>query len=225
MNKGDVLMESKIRFSLLIITLIGFGSMALLIKENDIVHFDKVIIAFIQSLESPYITATMKFFSFIGSGSSINCIAVVSVIVLYFFLHHRSELLLFILVLIGSHYLFRFLKEIFQRVRPDLHRLIEIGGYSFPSGHATNAITVYGILTFLLWRHISTHLGRTLLLIFSIFMIFSIGISRIYLGVHYPSDVLAGYFAGGFWLLISIWCFQFTKEKIYERTHTKYPYI
>jgi undecaprenyl-diphosphatase len=212
-------MDSKLKFSLVLFTLVGFGSMALLIKNNDIVHFDKVIIAFIQSLETPFLTVTMKFFSFIGSGSSINILALISVIVLYFFLHHRSELLLFIIVLIGSHYLFRLLKEIFHRARPDLHRLIEIDGYSFPSGHATNAITVYGILSFLLWRHVPTRWGRSLLVIFSTIMILTIGFSRIYLGVHYPSDVIAGYFAGGFWLIISIWCFQFIKEKIYERTH------
>ncbi len=218
-------MHSKLRFSLLLITLVGFGSMTLLIKENDIVYFDKVIISFIQSFETPFLTSTMKFFSFIGSGSSINFIVIISIIVLYFFFHHRSELLLFILVLMGSHYLFRLLKEIFHRARPDLHRLIEIGGYSFPSGHATNAITVYGILSFLLWRHIPTQCGRSLLVIFSTIMILTIGFSRIYLGVHYPSDVIAGYFAGAFWLIISIWCFQFLKEKIHERTHTKYPYI
>ena len=218
-------MHSKLRFLLLLITLAGFGSMTLLIKENDIVYFDKVIISFIQSFETPFLTSTMKFFSFIGSGSSINFIVIISIIVLYFFFHHRSELLLFILVLMGSHYLFRLLKEIFHRARPDLHRLIEIGGYSFPSGHATNAITVYGILSFLLWHHIPIRWGRNLLVIFSTIMILTIGFSRIYLGVHYPSDVIAGYFAGAFWLIFSIWCFQFLKEKIHERTHTKYPYI
>ena len=218
-------MHSKLRFLLLLITLAGFGSMTLLIKENDIVYFDKVIISIIQSFETPFLTSTMKFFSFIGSGSSINFIVIISIIVLYFFFHHRSELLLFILVLMGSHYLFRLLKEIFHRARPDLHRLIEIGGYSFPSGHATNAITVYGILSFLLWHHIPIRWGRNLLVIFSTIMILTIGFSRIYLGVHYPSDVIAGYFAGAFWLIFSIWCFQFLKEKIHERTHTKYPYI
>lgn len=218
-------MHSKLRFPLLLITLVGFASMTLLINGNDIVYFDKVIISFIQSFETPFLTSTMKFFSFIGSGSSINFIVIISIIVLYFLFHYRSELLLFILVLMGSHYLFRLLKEIFHRARPDLHRLIEIGGYSFPSGHATNAITVYGILSFLLWRHIPTRWGRSLLVIFSIIMILTIGFSRIYLGVHYPSDVIAGYFAGAFWLITSIWCFQFLKEKIHERTHTKYPYI
>ena len=218
-------MNSKLKFSLLLITLVGFGSMTLLIKDNDIVLFDEIIISFIQNLETPFLTATMNFFSYIGSGSFINIIVVLGVVILYFVLHYRSEILLFIFVLIGSHYIFRFLKEIFHRARPDLHRLIEIGGYSFPSGHATNAMTVYGILSFLSWRHIPTSWGRKLLILFSTIMILTIGFSRIYLGVHYPSDVLGGYFAGAFWLSVSIWCFQFVKEKIYEKTHTKYPYI
>lgn len=218
-------MNSKLRFSLLLITLVGFGSMTLLIKDNDIVLFDEIVISFIQSLENPFLTATMKFFSYIGSGSFINIIVVLGVIILYFVLHYRSEILLFIFVLMGSHYIFRFFKEIFHRARPDLHRLIEIGGYSFPSGHATNAMSVYGILSFLLWRHIPTSRGRKLLILYSTIMIFTIGVSRIYLGVHYPSDVLGGFFVGAFWLMISIWCFQYMKEKIYEKTHTKYPYI
>lgn len=218
-------MNSKLIFSLLLITLVGFGSMTLLIKDNDIVLFDKVIISFIQSLETPFLTTTMKFFSYIGSGSFINIIVVLGVVILYFVLNYRTEILLFILVLMGSHYLFRLLKEIFQRARPNLSPLIEIGGYSFPSGHATNAMTVYGILSFLLWRHITTSLGRKLLILFSTIMILTIGFSRIYLGVHYPSDVLGGYFAGAFWLSVSILCFQLIKVKIYEKTHTKYPYL
>jgi undecaprenyl-diphosphatase len=217
-------MNSKVRFSLLLITLVGFVSMIPLIKAKDIFYLDELIITFIQSLENPFLTATMKFFSYIGSGSFINIIVVLGAIVLYFVLHDRSEILLFVLVLMGSHYIFRFLKEIFHRARPDLHRLIEIGGYSFPSGHATNAMTVYGILSFLLWRHIPTSRGRKLLILFSTIMIFTIGFSRIYLGVHYPSDVLGGFFVGAFWLMVSIWCFQYIKEKIYEKTHTKYPH-
>ncbi len=217
-------MNSKLRFSLLLITLVGFVSMIPLIKAKDIIYLDELIISFIQSLENPFLTATMKFFSYIGSGSFINIIVVLGAIVLYFVLHYRSEILLFILVLMGSHYIFRFLKEIFHRARPDLHRLIEIGGYSFPSGHAMNAMTVYGILSFLLWRHIPTSRGRKLLILFSTIMILTIGFSRIYLGVHYPSDVLGGFFVGAFWLMVSTWCFQYIKEKIYEKTHTKYPH-
>lgn len=202
---------------LTIFTFAGFCTMAFLVTGNQIIQFDQAIISFIQGLETPLLTAIMKFFTFIGAGSSIKILALISIIVLFFIFKHRSELILFILVLIGSHYLFRVLKQLFQRARPDLHRLIEIGGYSFPSGHATNAITVYGILSFLLWRHIPTRWGRTLLVFFSIIFIFSIGFSRVYLGVHYPSDVIAGYFIGGFWLIIAIWLYQYIHEKLYER--------
>ena len=128
-------------------------------------------------------------------------------------LHHRHELFLFIVVVAGSPLLNLVLKEIFQRARPDLNRLIEISGYSFPSGHAMNAFTVYGILTFLLWRHIFNRTGRSLLLLFSTFVVFMIGISRIYLGVHYPSDIIGGYLASGCWLATSIWVFQWYMER------------
>ncbi|MEH7613670.1 phosphatase PAP2 family protein, partial [Gottfriedia acidiceleris] len=136
---------------------------------------------------------------------------------LYKVLNHRSELILFIAALIGSNILCVLLKLFFHRARPDLHRLIEISGYSFPSGHATNAMTVYGILTFILWRNIRTKSGRSLLIITSLIMILLIGISRIYLGVHFPSDVIAGYFTGGFWISTAIWYYQRYKERQYER--------
>ncbi|MFC3884019.1 phosphatase PAP2 family protein [Bacillus songklensis] len=105
------------------------------------------------------------------------------------------------------------LKQFFHRTRPDLHRLIEIEGYSFPSGHAMSACTVYGMLSFLLWRHIPTRWGRGILILISITMILTIGMSRIYLGVHYPSDIIGGYFASGFWLAMAIWFYQRYQEK------------
>jgi len=215
-------MDSKFKFSPILVislfALVGFGTLALLVSGDQIVHFDMAIITFIQGLETPILTTIMKFFTFIGAGSTIKVLAVITVFILFLFFNHRFELLLFIVVLIGSSYLFRTLKLLFHRTRPDLHRLIEIGGYSFPSGHATNAITFYGILTFILWRHIPSRLGRSLLLIISTIFIITIGLSRIYLGVHYPSDILAGYFAGGLWLTLAIWCFQFIKEKFAKRT-------
>ena len=149
----------------------------------------------------------------IGSTLAVVIICLLILFFLYKVLHHRHELLLFIVVVAGSPLLNHLLKEIFQRPRPDLHRLIDIGGYSFPSGHAMNAFTVYGILTFLLWRHIFKHSGRILLLLFSSFFIIMIGVSRIYSGVHYPSDIIGGYLASGFWLGTSIWFFQWYMER------------
>ena len=202
-------------FMMSVISLIGFSFMAILISRHDILTFDSTIISYVQGLEMPALTAIMKFFTFIGSGNAIFVIAVIVMFFLYKVLHHRFELLFFTIVVLGAGIFNGMLKDIFQRARPDLHRLIEIGGYSFPSGHAMSAMAVYGALAFLLWRHISTRFGRNLLILFSAMMIFMIGISRVYLGVHYPSDIIGGYFASGFWLGVAIWSFQRYKEKRY----------
>jgi undecaprenyl-diphosphatase len=200
-------------FVMSLFSLMLFSLVAIMIRADRLVDFDHTVIRAVQSQEAPYITSIMKFFTEIGSPKIVVILCLFIIFFLYKVLHHRMELLLFIGVVVGSPILNLLLKEIFQRARPDLHVLIEIGGYSFPSGHAMNAFTVYGILTFLLWRHIFNKSGRTLLLIVSSFFIIMIGVSRIYLGVHYPSDIIGGYFASGFWLAASIWFFQWYMER------------
>jgi undecaprenyl-diphosphatase len=200
-------------FVVSLFSLLFFSLVAILIRADKLVDFDQAIIESVQSQEAPYITSIMRFFTEIGSTKIVVFLCLFIIFFLFKVLHHRIELFLFIGVVVGSPILNLLLKETFQRARPDLHRLIEIGGYSFPSGHAMNAFTVYGILTFLLWRHIFNRGGRTLLLLFSSFFIIMIGVSRIYLGVHYPSDIIGGYFASGFWLATSIWFFQWYIER------------
>lgn len=195
------------------VSLIGFSYMAILISGEEILQFDQRVISFIQGLESPILTSIMKFFTFIGSFPMVIVLFIVVSYFLYRALNYRTELFLFGTVIIGASILNQILKQLFQRARPDFYRLIGIGGYSFPSGHAMSAFATYGILTFLLWRHIPNRLGRTVLVIISSVFILMIGISRIYLGVHYPSDIIGGYFASGLWLTIAIWFFQKYKEK------------
>nr|WP_275900946.1 phosphatase PAP2 family protein [Paenibacillus periandrae] len=137
----------------------------------------------------------MKFFTFIGGGFPVVVLTLLVLFFLYKVLHHRRELILFIWVVVGSTLLNETLKVIFHRARLTLYRIVNANGFSFPSGHSMAAFSMYGILAFLLWRHISTSAGRGMLIICSIIMITAIGISRIYLGVHYPSDVLGGFLA------------------------------
>lgn len=195
---------------------IGFGVLALSISEDRISWVDYVIISFVQGLEAPALTSIMKFFTFIGGGAPVVIVSLMAGLFLFKILHHRRELILFIWVVIGSSLLNDALKLIFHRARPTLHRIIDANGFSFPSGHSMAAFSLYGVMAFLLWRHLSSSKGRAILIVLSVVMILMIGISRIYLGVHYPSDVLGGFLASGCWLSVSIWLYQRYMENLLE---------
>ena len=116
-------------------------------------------------------------------------------------------------------FLVNFLMKIsFHRPRP-LHPLIDkLNNFSFPSGHATSAFIFYGLLAYLIWKTDLPKLPR--LFAGSILVLFAllIGFSRIYLRVHYPSDVIAGFCIGLSWLIIMIWLFERLKKKTEKET-------
>lgn len=184
-----------------ILSFIGFVLISFLYQSRLIIEIDEWLIQHIQQFESNGLTKFMKFFSYIGSGSIVVILAI-AVILLLFLLKHRLEIMMFIVTVSGSALLNDLLKLLFQRTRPIIHPIIVEAGYSFPSGHSMNAFTLYGIVTILLWRNLSSRSGRSLLIGFSLFMILTIGLSRVYLGVHYPSDVIGAYLASYAWLTV-----------------------
>lgn len=195
-------------------SLLSFIIMSYLVQADHLVLFDKTVIDIVQGLEARGLPEAMKFFTFIGSTRLVIILTIPIFLYLFLVLRHRVEILIFLAVVYMTPILNRLLKLYFHRARPDFHRLIEIGGYSFPSGHAMNAFSFYSILAFLLWRHVPTRTGRIAVIIFSSLMIFVIGISRVYLGVHYPSDIIGGFLASGLWVAAVIWFFQRYKERL-----------
>lgn len=114
---------------------------------------------------------------------------------------------------IGGFLVNYFMKLSFHRIRPP-HPLIEpLHNFSFPSGHATSAFIFYGLLAYLVWKtglpKSVKLLSATILLLFS----FLIGFSRVYLRLHYPSDVAAGFCTGFAWLLLTIYLMETLKKK------------
>ena len=105
------------------------------------------------------------------------------------------------------------MKLSFHRLRPPNPLIDKLENFSFPSGHATSAFIFYGLLTYLVWKtkipKLYKYIIGTTLILFSLL----IGFSRIYLRVHYPSDVLAGICIGFAWLILSVWLFEKLKKK------------
>ncbi len=184
-----------------------------LMMKQRLSSFDSGIIGIVQGWESPAATRIAEFLSLIGSTEGVIAIVVAIGAFLAAALGHRKELLLFVFSVGGAALLNTLLKKIFQRERPALHRLAEETGYSFPSGHSMAAFALYGVLAYLLWRHIGSKKGRLALISLAALLALSIGLSRIYLGVHYPSDVLAGYLASTVWLGLGIELFRGWQRK------------
>ncbi|GMK37404.1 phosphatase PAP2 family protein [Paenibacillus sp. CCS19] len=188
--------------------LIGiFAMIAFLINHQQITAFDERITTMVLRLYSPTTTAIMKAFTFAGSTLCVTAIALLVTLMLSM-IGYRRELIFFAGVIIGAGILNLVLKSIFHRARPDIHRIVEASGYSFPSGHSMAAITLYGITIYFLWKHARKAWLRVVIIILGAAMIVTIGISRIYLGVHYPSDVAGGYVMGAAWLAASIGTYE-----------------
>ena len=121
------------------------------------------------------------------------------------------------LAALGGLAFYKPMKHIFLRARPDtaLHMVTQ-GGYSFPSGHSVTSAIFYGLLIYLLNRHCKNEKLKKILGAVCGFLALAIGPSRIYVGVHWPTDVLAGWCIGGAVLLVSI-CIL---ERIYDGAHS-----
>lgn len=109
----------------------------------------------------------------------------------------------FFFALIGSALFVYTGKEILQKARPNADLLIA-NGFSFPSGHTTLSVVLYGFIAFVILRYVSSRSARILAGAIGTLVVLLVGISRLYLGVHFLSDVFVGYLAGFLWLVLAI---------------------
>ena len=142
---------------------IAFGYIASAIGNESIASFDTAVIGFVQGLEAPWLTTVMKVFTWIGSGYVVAPIALIGFIVLYFVLHYRQQAFLLIVVIAGSVIFNSVLKNYFKRERPEIHRILDANGFSFPSGHSMMAFALYAIIAYIAWRNVTTMTSRVVL--------------------------------------------------------------
>lgn len=174
-----------------------------LIEKNPFL-IDQKIIEIIRSFSSPAMDGFMLIMTEMGSKYILGLLLVISMTWLFVKRKDVWGMRFYFMTVAGGGLLNLLLKNFFERERPNIHSMIGADGFSFPSGHSMGSMTYYGFLGYLILRSKQKPLSKVGLGILLYLVILLIGISRIYLGVHYPSDVLAGYAAGLVWLVVCI---------------------
>lgn len=186
--------------SILILVLsLFFISILLLVIFKKTAFIDEPIYEFIISWRSSFLDTFFIFITQLGNTIPILLI----VLMMAAFLHNRYGIFLMVST-IDSVLMNTLVKYCVQRPRPTGLRLIEQGGYSFPSGHAMISVCVYGYLLYLAYTRISNKYLKYSVSILLLLVILGIGVSRIYVGVHYPTDVLAGYLLATIYVILLV---------------------
>lgn len=184
-----------------IVSLSIFILLTILVVTNNVNWLDSAVYSAVSSLTCKPMTIFFKFITMLCETE-----VILILLALLFIFMKNKKLASYIVINTGLCALLnQILKHIFRRIRPVGIALIEQGGFSFPSGHSMIALAFYGYLIYLIQK---SKLSNTLKTIFTILLgivILLIGISRIYLGVHFASDVLAAYCLSAVFLVIVIY--------------------
>ena len=195
------LIKKNLKWVVLFICLVGFLALAEDVFNKEIMNGDIIGYKLISTfLISDFVTPIAKFITNFGGAIFLS----IATVMLFLLIKNKKIGLSIISNIVIITVLNQLLKRILQRPRPTEFRIVEEKGYSFPSGHSMVSMAFYGYLIYLIYKYINNkHLKRTLIIILSV-LICIIGVSRIYLGVHYTSDVLGGFLISFAYLIIYI---------------------
>ncbi len=169
------------------------------IMDKDIMTFDETGYSIVSKyLITDTLTPIAKIITFFGSAYWLIGLSIFLLLII-----KNKKIGISISINLGLAALTNFLlKQILQRPRPIGHRIIDESGYSLPSGHSMVSMAFYGFLIYLVYKRIENKHLKSFLIALLLVLIINIGISRIYLGVHYTSDVIAGFLVAISYLII-----------------------
>lgn len=186
-----------------ILFLLLFSICGYFVSQYEILTIDQFFIDnVVLSGRNSFFTVLFKGITFFGSVFGIVLISCLFSILV----KEKKTKISYFLHLGGAVLISQALKQIFRRGRPLIsYRLVEESGYSFPSGHSLVATAVYSYFLYLVWKSSIPRKGKIVFSIGLACLILGIGFSRIYLGVHYASDVFAGLFLGIGYTILFLW--------------------
>ncbi len=177
----------------------------ILVKTNSFPQIDSFVYTHISNFITPVNTAIFKFFSFFGS----EIFIIILCLLVLFLFKKKSRGIGFTFILLLSTLFNQGLKLIVGRERPDINQLVTESSYSFPSGHTMIITTIVGLFIFYLWNNKKgRHTKKIVITIILTIIAFLVMLSRIYLGVHYFSDIIGGITAS--LLLLAIVYYYYT---------------
>ena len=196
----------KIYGLIIFIAILVFIGVAVGVQTGYLDGFDDAVRYRVYSMRSDKLTV---FWRFITHSGDRYVVILLGVILLLMKSLREKYGFKFAIAALSSTALYQIMKYIFQRPRPDLAlRLIEQGGYSFPSGHSMNCLVSYGILIYLLLKYCENRRLAKILSVGLGLLIVLIGFSRVYVGVHYPTDIIGGWSLGIAVLVAIIYGFE-----------------
>jgi undecaprenyl-diphosphatase len=200
-DKIKEFITKNLKWIILFICLIGFLALAEDVFHKEIMNGDIIGYEIISKfLISDFVTPIAKFITNFGGAIFL----IVLTIVLFIVIKNKKIGVSIFSNLVIVTILNQLLKGILQRPRPTEYRIIEETGYSFPSGHSMISMAFYGYLIYLIYKYVKNKYIKWISIVVLSLLICTIGISRIYLGVHYTSDVLGGFLISISYLVIFI---------------------
>lgn len=189
------------------IFLLSLLLLAYLIRNVIVLHqtgFDQRVFGFLRGHINPANNDIMLFFTFLGTHKFL--IPANLVLIMYFLIRkHKWYAIKVPAIALSSLFLMFGLKHLFHRTRPDVPLLFHAEGLSFPSGHALFSVTFYGLLVYIIYKSVDHGFLKWSLIFLLVILTLIIGFSRVYLRVHYATDVVAGFCVGIIWLVFATW--------------------
>ncbi|MGJ8549665.1 phosphatase PAP2 family protein [Winogradskyella wichelsiae] len=181
------------------------------LKTNALAEFDTIITDYILTYRTPSLTQYFIYITNIGDVFGYLIVFILSNLAFLMIFKNWKYVIQLSVVLVLALSSNLILKRIINRSRPELEHLVTVETLSYPSGHAMTAMAFYGFLIYLFYTFRINPILKIGIIILLTFLILSIGISRIYLGVHFPSDIVGGFIAGFIWVILCGLIFNFIR--------------
>ncbi|HEO8421480.1 phosphatase PAP2 family protein [Niallia sp. FSL W8-0635] len=209
--------KSKMAWGLLILSVLFFILLLIGVSGDVNLAFDTAITDFIHMLFSTSLNPFWEGVSYLGDKIGIGIIALFFILFLWWKKKDFTGIAAFVLCVGLGNELNKWVKDLVARPRPITADTIDADSFSFPSGHAMVGLLLYLFIAHIIAKDLKTNAGKLILAGAAFLLTLLIGISRIALGAHYPTDVIGGYLLGGIWLFIWVGLYETFKDRLNRR--------